>query len=95
MIARITIMQTPDGNVILTGEGDFDFDTNKDSLVAKASIAAVDAASVIIDEAGGFSDPVLAGDAEALKMSKIKGARRLPPAAPPSGGMTFLDGTTS
>ena len=94
MRAVITIMQTPDGNVLLTGEGDFDFNTHKDTLVARASIAAVDAASVIVDAEGKFNDPVLAGDAEALKMSNIKNARRLPP--PESKpGITFLDGTSS
>lgn len=94
MRAIITIMQTPDGNVVLTGEGDFDFSTHKDTLVAKASIAAVDAASAVVDAHGGFNEPVLAGDTEALEMSKIKTSRRVSTSAP-KNDITFLDGASS
>lgn len=75
MRSVITITQEGE-NFTVVGEGDFDFAENSDSLIAKATIAAINVINAHVDDSGRFQQTVVTGDPTALAMSELKNARR-------------------
>lgn len=81
LTARITVTQTPEGHIVMSGEGDFDFEEHKDSLIAKATIAGADAINAVIQESQSFERPIITGEKSAIEMSEMRHQGRVLPGA--------------
>lgn len=93
LTARITVTQTPEGHIVMSGEGDFDFEEHKDSLIAKATIAGADAINAVIQESASFERPIITGEKSAIEMSEMRNQGRVVPTPRASTGPTSTSKT--